>query len=125
MQPSHCRLPGSRSRRRTASLTSANLSFVFEFDRLRRWYAILLGSVGDYITTKEKIKNSATIKKSLDIAEAQLPDDPTVALALGQWAFKVASVSFLERQIAKAIFGGKSCSSSICCIQACNLQRAP
>ena len=34
------------------------------------------------------------------------PDDATVALALGQWCLKVAGVSFVERGLARAIFGG-------------------
>ena len=73
----------------------------------QKWLGIMLGSVGDYETTKEKLGNSYAIKEALDVAWAQRPDDATVALALGQWCLKVASVSFVERGLARAIFGGK------------------
>ena len=41
-----------------------------------------------------------------DAAYELRPDDATVALALGQWCLKVAGVSFVERGLARAIFGG-------------------
>jgi len=71
----------------------------------QKWLGIMLGSVGDFEPTKEKIKNSYAIKEALDAAYRLRPDDATVALALGQWCLKVASVSFVERGLARAIFG--------------------
>ncbi|KAJ1453842.1 hypothetical protein M885DRAFT_566954 [Pelagophyceae sp. CCMP2097] len=90
-----------------AGLASAEAAVALEPDGglSNKWFAILLGSLGDFLSTKEKVKNSSVIKQALDKASAELPDDATVLKALGQWAFKVASISFLERQVAKAIFG--------------------
>ena len=45
-------------------------------------------------------------REALDAAYKLRPDDATVALALGQWCLKVAGVSFVERGLARAIFGG-------------------
>ena len=72
----------------------------------QKWLGVMLGSVGDFQTTKEKIQNSYKIRESLDAAYVLLPDDATVALALGQWCLKVAGVSFVERGLARAVFGG-------------------
>ena len=72
----------------------------------QKWLGVMLGSVGDFQTTKEKIQNSYKVREALDAAYKLRPDDATVALALGQWCLKVAGVSFVERGLARAIFGG-------------------
>ena len=72
----------------------------------QKWLGVMLGSVGDFQTTKEKIQNSYKVREALDAAYLLRPDDATVALALGQWCLKVAGVSFVERGLARAIFGG-------------------
>mmetsp|Transcript_17646 Transcript_17646/g.55221 ORF Transcript_17646/g.55221 Transcript_17646/m.55221 type:complete len:260 (-) Transcript_17646:218-997(-) len=69
-----------------------------------KWYGILLGLSGDFETLKNKISNSHKIKDALDRADAALPDDPTVKLALGQWAFKVAKIGAVGRQLASVLF---------------------
>jgi len=70
-----------------------------------KWYAILLGRLGDFLTKEEKIANSFVVKDSLEGAAALLPQDSSVQTALGQWCFKVAGISWIERGIAKALFG--------------------
>ena len=72
----------------------------------QKWLGVMLGSGGDFQTTKEKIQNSYKVREALDAAYELRPDDATVALALGQWCLKVAGVSFVERGLARAIFGG-------------------
>lgn len=70
-----------------------------------KWYAILLGRLGDFLPTKEKVANSYKIKDSLEASAALLPEDASVQTALGQWCFKVAGISFIERNAAKLLFG--------------------
>lgn len=70
-----------------------------------KWYAITLGRLGDYLPTKEKVANSFEIKNSLEAAAALLPADASVQTALGQWCFKVAGISWVERNAAKLLFG--------------------
>ena len=70
-----------------------------------KWYAILLGRLGDFLPKEEKIANSFIVKDSLEGAAARLPEDASVQTALGQWCFKVAGISWIERNIAKALFG--------------------
>lgn len=70
-----------------------------------KWYAILLGRMGDFLPTKEKVANSYKIKDSLEAAASELPEDRTVQTALGQWCYKIAGIGFVERQAAKLLFG--------------------
>ena len=90
---------GLRAAERAAALAPEN-------GLAQKWLGVMLGSVGDFQTTKEKIQNSYKVREALDAAYALRPDDATVALALGQWCLKVAGVSFVERGLARAIFGG-------------------
>jgi len=76
-----------------------------------KWYAILLGRLGDFLPTKEKVANSFKIKESLEAAAALLPSDPSVQTALGQWCYKVAGISWVERNAAKLLFGAPPESS--------------
>ena len=90
---------GLRAAERAAALAPEN-------GLAQKWLGVMLGSVGDFQTTKEKIQNSYKVREALDAAYKLRPDDATVALALGQWCLKVAGVSFVERGLARAIFGG-------------------
>ena len=90
---------GLRAAERAAALAPEN-------GLAQKWLGVMLGSVGDVQTTKEKIQNSYKVREALDAAYKLRPDDATVALSLGQWCLKVAGVSFVERGLARAIFGG-------------------
>ena len=76
-----------------------------------KWYAILLGQLGDFLPTKEKVANSYKIKEALEASAALLPEDSSVQTALGQWCYKVAGISFIERNAAKLLFGRPPASS--------------
>lgn len=70
-----------------------------------KWVGILLGAVGEFLPTKEKVGNAFRIKERLLEAAQLRPDDSSVQLALGEWAYKVAGISFVERSAAKLLFG--------------------
>ncbi|CAB9500128.1 Regulator of microtubule dynamics protein [Seminavis robusta] len=72
---------------------------------LLKWKAILLGKLGSFQPTKEKMQNSFLIQSSLQKAQQQLPEDASIRQALGEWCFKVAGISFVERQVASVLFG--------------------
>jgi len=76
-----------------------------------KWFGILLGRLGDFLPTKEKVANSFRIKEALDAAGERLPADPSVQTALGQWCLKVAGISWVERNAAKLLFGAPPESS--------------
>jgi len=69
-----------------------------------KWIAILLGSLGDHVSTKEKIENSFKIKEHALKASEINPKDPTPYHILGKWCYGVASISWLERKAASALF---------------------
>jgi len=76
-----------------------------------KWFAILLGRLGDFLPTKEKVANSYKIKDALVTAAELLPEDASVQTAIGQWCLKVAGISWVERNAAKLLFGSPPESS--------------
>ena len=69
-----------------------------------KWYAIAIGSINDYVGTKEKIENGYEFKKHLDFALEMKPDDATLHHLLGRWACEVSNLSWLERKLAASLF---------------------
>lgn len=69
-----------------------------------KWYAIAIGSVTDYVGTKEKIENGYEFKKHLDFALNLKPDDATLHHLLGRWASEVSNLSWLEKKLASSLF---------------------
>ena len=76
---------------------------------LLKWKAILLGKLGGFQSTKEKMANSFVIRESLEEARQLFAslgaEDGSIYQALGEWCFKVAGISFIERQAASVLFG--------------------
>ncbi|KAL7558155.1 hypothetical protein ACA910_019525 [Epithemia clementina (nom. ined.)] len=77
---------------------------------LLKWKAILLGKLGNFISTKEKMQNSFEIRDLLLQAQENLSSsswtpDASIQQALGEWCFKVASIGMMERNVAKLLFG--------------------
>lgn len=85
----------------------ASLDWAFS----HKWVAIVLGALGEFVATKEKVANSFAIKESLELASRKLTDDSSVQLALGEWCFKVATISWIEKNAAKMLFGQAPVSS--------------
>lgn len=69
-----------------------------------KWLAITLGRMGDFVDTKTKIQNAHTIGEHARRACELDPDDPTTQHLLGRWAYAVATVSFVERNVAALLF---------------------
>ena len=53
----------------------------------------MLGALGSYLPTKEKVANSFRIRDALQTAAEMRPADGSVQLALGEWCFKVRSAA--------------------------------
>ena len=69
-----------------------------------KWYAIIQGTLGKYLPTKEKILGSFKVKEHADIAVGIHPEDATIQTVLGEWCFAVANVSMVERAAASTLF---------------------
>jgi len=76
-----------------------------------KWHAIMLATIGDLLSTKERIANSFKIRdhalKSLEIKTG----DSTVLHLMGRWCMGVASIGWIERKVASALFGTPPSSS--------------
>ena len=79
-----------------------------EFDgqnaECHKWFAITIGTLGDYVTTKEKISNGHKFKEHVDIALSLKPNDPSLHHMLGRFCFEFANLSWVERKVASALF---------------------
>ncbi|XP_071441981.1 regulator of microtubule dynamics protein 1-like [Hetaerina americana] len=71
---------------------------------VHKWFAITVGSIGEFIGTKEKIENGVTFKEHVDTALKLHPTDPSLHHLLGRFMYEVATLSWLERKIAGALF---------------------
>lgn len=69
-----------------------------------KWYAIVIGSRGEYLGIKEKILDGFEFKKHIDRAEELSPQDHTIKHLLGRFCYEVAALSWWERKMAATLF---------------------
>lgn len=70
-----------------------------------KWMAMILGKVSDFVSTKERIEKGKAIKKHLELALELKPDEAYLYHVFGRWCLEVAKLSWVERNIAKLVFG--------------------
>ena len=70
----------------------------------QKWHGILLGSMGEFVSTKEKIGNAYIIKEKFQKAAELKPDDATTHHCLGKWCWSVLQVGMIERGLAATLF---------------------
>lgn len=70
-----------------------------------KWMAMILGKVSDFVSTKERIEKGKDIKKHLELAIGLKPDEAYLYHVYGRWCLEVAKLSWVERNIAKLVFG--------------------
>lgn len=70
-----------------------------------KWMAMILGKVSDFVSTKERIEKGKSIKIHLELAIELKPDDAYLYHVLGRWCLEVAKLSWVERNVAKLVFG--------------------
>ena len=69
-----------------------------------KWYAITLGSTGDYEAIAVKIQNGYKFKSHIERSIELNPTDPTGYYLLGRWCFGVYMLSWVERKMAATLF---------------------
>lgn len=69
-----------------------------------KWYAAILGVLGDYLPSKEKIGNAFKIRDAFVKAIEMRPDDAHAHFCLGKWCWGVLQIGWLERQAASVLF---------------------
>ncbi|XP_034190127.2 regulator of microtubule dynamics protein 1 [Osmia lignaria lignaria] len=71
---------------------------------LFKWYAILVGLNGDYLSTAEKIKNGVRFKNYVEMALDMRPNDSELHYLLGRFKYEIANLSWLEKKVAATLF---------------------
>nr|XP_033327766.1 regulator of microtubule dynamics protein 2-like isoform X1 [Megalopta genalis] len=71
---------------------------------LYKWYAILVGLNGDYLSTAEQIKNGVHFKNYVLKALEMQPDDKELHYLLGRFKFEIASLNWLKKKVAATLF---------------------
>ena len=69
-----------------------------------KWYAIAVGSRGEFVGVKEKILDGFEFKRHVSRAAELAPKDHTVQHLLGRFCFEVAELSWWERKMAATLF---------------------
>ncbi|XP_047477853.1 regulator of microtubule dynamics protein 1-like [Penaeus chinensis] len=72
---------------------------------VHKWYAILAGARGEYMGMKDRIESGNVFKEHIDKALQINPKDSTLHHLLGRFCFEVSQLTWLERKVAKTIFG--------------------
>lgn len=72
---------------------------------VQKWHGILLGSLGDFLATKDKIANAFVIRDCFKKATELNPNDAASQHCLGKWCWSVLQIGWLERQAASLLFG--------------------
>ncbi|XP_071858147.1 regulator of microtubule dynamics protein 1 isoform X1 [Bombus fervidus] len=67
---------------------------------LYKWYAILIGLHGDYLSVPDKIKNGIVFKKYVELALEMQPDDFELHYLLGRFKYEIANLSWIEKKVA-------------------------
>ncbi|XP_052271145.1 regulator of microtubule dynamics protein 1-like isoform X2 [Dreissena polymorpha] len=69
-----------------------------------KWFAITIGSVGEFEGTQQKIQNGFKYKEHIEKAIGINPTDPSNHYLLGRWCYSVYMLSWIERKAAATLF---------------------
>ncbi|XP_036398213.1 regulator of microtubule dynamics protein 3-like [Megalops cyprinoides] len=69
-----------------------------------KWFAVLTGLTSHYESMHGKLKSSHIFKEHIDKAIALKADDPLCFYLLGRWCYEVASLGWLEKKAATALY---------------------
>ncbi|XP_059697322.1 regulator of microtubule dynamics protein 2 isoform X2 [Haemorhous mexicanus] len=70
-----------------------------------QWFAIMCGYMSQFESVQNKIRNGYLFKEHLDKAIELKPQDPFLYYLNGRWCYSVAQLSWLEKNVAAALFG--------------------
>lgn len=74
-------------------------------------YAIGIGCLSEYVSTKEKVSNGAQFKNHLDMAMTLKKNDSTLYYLAGRFCMELLSLSWIELKVANTFFGPIPCVS--------------
>merc|ERR1719234_1757102 len=76
-----------------------------------KWFAIALGSRGEFGGVKEKILDGFEFKKHIDLAADLNPRDHITQHLLGRFCYEVSQLSWIERKMAGTLFAAPPTAS--------------
>jgi len=76
-----------------------------------KWFAIALGSRGEFGGVKEKILDGFEFKKHIDLAAELNPRDHITQHLLGRFCYEVSQLSWIERKMAATLFAAPPTAS--------------
>jgi len=76
-----------------------------------KWFAISLGSRGEFQGVKEKILDGFEFKKHIDAAAELNPGDHITHHLLGRFCYEVSQLSWIERKMASTLFASPPTAS--------------
>merc|ERR1719175_203424 len=76
-----------------------------------KWFAIALGSRGEFGGVKEKILDGFEFKKHIDLAAELNPRDHITQHLLGRFCYEVSQLSWIERKMASTLFASPPSAS--------------
>ncbi|XP_078000899.1 regulator of microtubule dynamics protein 1-like [Glandiceps talaboti] len=82
----------------------AALSIDDDCAEAHKWYALCLGSAGEYEPMNQKIKNGFIFKDHIEKAIKLRPKEASLKHFMGRWCYEVAQLSWLERKAAAALY---------------------
>ncbi|XP_003738987.1 regulator of microtubule dynamics protein 1 [Galendromus occidentalis] len=88
-----------------------NLKLAPNCPNTHKWIAILLASKDQHDSLKHKIEEAFIIREHLEKALHYNPKDGYAHYVLGRWCFQVASVGWIQRKAAAALFASPPESS--------------
>ncbi|XP_066990984.2 regulator of microtubule dynamics protein 2 [Anabrus simplex] len=69
-----------------------------------KWFAVLVGSRGEFMGIKGRIEDGFVFKQHVDRALTLHPTDPSLHHLLGRFKYEVAMLSWMERKVAGTLF---------------------
>uniref|UniRef100_A0A3B4ZYI5 Regulator of microtubule dynamics protein 3 n=1 Tax=Stegastes partitus TaxID=144197 RepID=A0A3B4ZYI5_9TELE len=69
-----------------------------------KWFAVLTGLTSQHESMHGKLKSSHILKEHLERAIALRDDDPMCFYLLGRWCYEVATLDWLEKKAAAALY---------------------
>lgn len=76
-----------------------------------KWFAMVTGLIVDHESIHSKLRSSRIMKEHLDQALALTDSDPVCFYLLAKWCYQVASLDWLEKKAAAALYTTPPCSS--------------
>ncbi|GAB1609730.1 regulator of microtubule dynamics protein 1-like isoform X2 [Argonauta hians] len=85
-------------------LANASLALNVNSSSAHKWYAVIVGSLTEYLGIRQQIELAYSIKYHIEEGLKLNPKDAFLHYMLGRWHYRVYMMTWMERKIAHLIF---------------------